>query len=234
MKIVGCDLHAGQQTIAMVDTETGEFTEKTLIHEGDAVRAYYAALEGSVVVGIEATGAMQWFLELLEELGIECRVGHPAKIRAQETRKQKHDRRDARLLLQLLSEDRFPEIWMPSIELRERPARFDVTQSWRLGSRSSGYRRRTRRSRLHIVEESRGTPMFPISRLIRLDPKFRACRAEERVLCGIDDNGGVPTPYCQITWLRMCDLSKVLNPVVKLGRISVAVKKARLFVNSVN
>jgi len=46
MKIVGCDLHAGQQTIAMVDTETGEFTEKTLFHEGDAVRAFYAALEG--------------------------------------------------------------------------------------------------------------------------------------------------------------------------------------------
>ena len=40
-----------------------------------------------MVVGIEATGAMQWFLELLvlellEELGIVCRVGHPAKIRA--------------------------------------------------------------------------------------------------------------------------------------------------------
>jgi hypothetical protein len=27
MKIVGCDLHARQQTIAMVDTETGEFTD---------------------------------------------------------------------------------------------------------------------------------------------------------------------------------------------------------------
>ena len=46
-----------------------------------------------MVVGIEATGAMQRFLELLEELGIEYRVGHPAKIRAAETRKQKHDRR---------------------------------------------------------------------------------------------------------------------------------------------
>ena len=34
MKIIGCDLHARQQTIAMVDTETGEFTEKTLSHEG--------------------------------------------------------------------------------------------------------------------------------------------------------------------------------------------------------
>jgi hypothetical protein len=45
--------------------------------KGMAVREFYAALEGPVVVGIEATGAMQWFLELLEELGIECRVGHP-------------------------------------------------------------------------------------------------------------------------------------------------------------
>jgi transposase len=83
MKLVCCDLHARQQTIAMVDTETGEFSEKTLTHEGNEVREFYAALVGPVVVGIEATGAMRWFLELLEELGIECRVGHPAKIRAQ-------------------------------------------------------------------------------------------------------------------------------------------------------
>src|SRR6266567_1115313 len=120
MKILGCDLHAKQQTIAMVDTETGEFTEKTLSHEGNEVREFYAALEGPVVVGIEATGAMQWFLELLEELGIVCRVGHPAKIRAAETRKQEHDRRDARLMLDLLMrEDGFPEIWMPSSEQRD-------------------------------------------------------------------------------------------------------------------
>ena len=45
MKIVGCDLHAKQQSIAMVDTETGEFTEKTLSHEGNEVREFYAGLE---------------------------------------------------------------------------------------------------------------------------------------------------------------------------------------------
>jgi len=120
MKIVGCDLHAKQQSIAMVETDTGELIERTLSHEGNAVREFYAALEGPVVVGIEATGSMQWFLELLDELGIECRVGHPAKIRAAETRKQKHDRRDARLILDLLTmEDRFPAIWMPSTEQRD-------------------------------------------------------------------------------------------------------------------
>ena len=111
MKIVGCDLHARQQSIAMVDTETGELTEKRLLHEGNAVRDFYASLEGPVVVGIEATGAMQWFLELLEELGIDCRVGHPAKIRAAE---QKHDRRDAEVILDLLMmKDRFPAFGCP-------------------------------------------------------------------------------------------------------------------------
>jgi len=119
MKIVGCDLHARQQSIAMLDTGTGEITEKTLGHEGNAVREFYSALEGPVVVGIEATGSMQWFLALLDELGIECRVGHPAKIRAAETRKQKHDRRDARLILDLLMKEDFPVIWMPSTEQRD-------------------------------------------------------------------------------------------------------------------
>ena len=119
MKIIGCDLHARQQTIAMLDTDTGELEEKTLGHEGETVREFYSALSGPILVGIEATGSMQWFLEVMEELGIECRVGHPAKIRKAETRKQKHDRRDARLLLTLLAENRFPTIWMPSSEQRD-------------------------------------------------------------------------------------------------------------------
>ncbi len=65
----------------MLDSDTGELEEKTLEHEGDTVREFYSALPGPILVGIEATGSMQWFLELMEELGIECRVGHPAKIR---------------------------------------------------------------------------------------------------------------------------------------------------------
>jgi transposase len=119
MKIIGVDLHARQQTIAMLDTDTGELVEKLLEHEGEKVRKFYSALPGPVLVGIEATGSMQWFLSLMEELGMECRVGHPAQIRKAETRKQKHDRRDARLLLRLLAENRFPTIWMPSSEQRD-------------------------------------------------------------------------------------------------------------------
>jgi Transposase len=107
MKIIGCDLHAAQQTIAMLDRETGEVVERTLTHEAGTVREFYAALPAPVVVGLEATGSMGWFLQLLDELGITYQVGHPATIRKAETRKQKHDRRDAALLLQLLTENRF-------------------------------------------------------------------------------------------------------------------------------
>src|SRR5512133_3946950 len=88
MKIVGCDLHARQQSIAMVDTETGELTEKRLMHEGNAVRDFYASLEGPVVVGIEATGAMQ-FLERrvaserrASVSGQECTPAKPTRCRA--------------------------------------------------------------------------------------------------------------------------------------------------------
>ncbi len=119
MRIIGVDLHTRQQTIAMLDTETGEVVEKILRHEAERVREFYSSLPGQVLVGIEATGSMHWFLKLMEELGIDCQVGHPAKIRAAEPRKQKHDRRDAALLLKLFAEDRFPSIWMPSREQRD-------------------------------------------------------------------------------------------------------------------
>ena len=119
MRIIGCDLHAAQQTIAMLDGDTGEVVERTLTHDGEMVREFYASIPRPAVVGIEATGSMGWFLRLLEELAIPCRVGHPAAVRKAETRRQKHDRRDADLLLKLLVEERFPAIWIPSTEQRD-------------------------------------------------------------------------------------------------------------------
>jgi transposase len=117
MRIIGCDLHARQQTLAILDTTTGDVVNLQLMHEGNQVREFYSTLPRPALVGIEAGGSMPWFLNLMEELEIQCRVGDPAQIRAAEPRKQKHDRRDAELILKLLAEDRFPAIWLPSKEL---------------------------------------------------------------------------------------------------------------------
>jgi transposase len=149
MRLIGCDLHASQQSIAMLDCDTGVVVEKTLKHEGGTVREFYASILAPVVVGIEATGSMGWFLRLMEELAIECRVGHPTAIRKAETRRQKHDRRDAALLLQLLAEDRFPAIWMPSIELRDLRALLLHRHQW--------VRMRTRvQNALHAIAMAHG------------------------------------------------------------------------------
>lgn len=56
MRIIGCDLHARQQTLAMLDTETGEIVNLTLEHEDNCVREFYSKLPWPVLVGIEATG----------------------------------------------------------------------------------------------------------------------------------------------------------------------------------
>src|SRR5260370_24998941 len=101
MRIIGVDLHARQQTVAMLDTDSGELTEKTLKHACDQVRKFYSALPGQVLVGLEATGSMHWFLELLEELGLERQVGHTPKLHAPEPGSQKHHRIDGPFALQL-------------------------------------------------------------------------------------------------------------------------------------
>src|SRR5216683_489579 len=46
-------------------------------------------------------------------------IGDAAEIKRLRVRKQKTDRLDAKLLLKLLLEDRFPRIWVPSPENRD-------------------------------------------------------------------------------------------------------------------
>ncbi len=119
MIIIGCDLHTRSEQIAMLDTETGEFEERRLEHEDGEVRRFYAGLKEPALVGIESTGYTRWFADLLAELGHELVVGEAGKIRAKETRKQKHDRRDAEHILNLLLRGDFPKIWLPSAEERD-------------------------------------------------------------------------------------------------------------------
>jgi len=119
MLIIGCDFHPGFQQVAIFDNQTGEIQERRLRHREEA-EPFYRALAGQEVrVGMEACGHYPWFERLLAELGQELWLGDAGKIRAQAVRQQKTDRRDAAHLLQLLLENRFPRIWVPSLEERD-------------------------------------------------------------------------------------------------------------------
>ena len=122
MMIIGVDYHPSSQQIAFLLEETGEYGERQLNHsEGEAERFYEDLQQRGirVRVGMEATGYARWFERLLAQLSFELWIGDPAEIKAKRVRKPKTDREDARLLLKLMLEDRFPRIWVPSPENRD-------------------------------------------------------------------------------------------------------------------
>ena len=114
MMVIGCDYHPSWQQICWLDTLTGETGEQQLEHVSGEAEKFYRGLPGTALIGMESTGNCQWFVELLATLQHEVWIGDAAKIRACEVRQQKHDRRDAALILKLLMEGRFPRIWTPS------------------------------------------------------------------------------------------------------------------------
>jgi transposase len=119
MKIVGCDFHPGWQQVAVFDSETGEIVERKLSHQGGEAEQYYRELGSPALVGLEACGNSQWFIELAEQLGHEVWVGDAAQIRASYVRRQKTDKRDAQHILRLLLEQRYPRLWRPSSAQRD-------------------------------------------------------------------------------------------------------------------
>ena len=116
MMIIGCDFHPRFQQIAFVDQETGEYGQRRLSHPAEAEKFYRSLAGKPVRIGAEATGNFRWFRRLLQELGHEFLLGDAGAIRASVTRRQKTDKRDARHILKLLVEDRFPDVWQPPVE----------------------------------------------------------------------------------------------------------------------
>ncbi len=116
MMIIGCDFHPRMQQIAYLDKDTGECGERRLSHPQEAAEFYRSLCGRRVRIGVEATGNFRWFRRLMNELGHEVLLGDPSQIHASNPRRQKTDKRDARHLLTLLLEDRFPLVWQPSEE----------------------------------------------------------------------------------------------------------------------
>jgi len=119
MMIIGCDFHPSWQQISWLDSETGETGEQKLVHGDGQAKSFYGQLTAPALIGMEATGNSQWFIELVQDLGHELWVGDAAAIRASYVRKQKTDRRDAAHILKLVVEGRFPRLWTPDQEQRD-------------------------------------------------------------------------------------------------------------------
>jgi transposase len=98
------------QTVAYCDLADGEIHLAQLDHRKGDVRDFYSRLKGQVIVGLEATGYSSWFEAMLEELGHTVWTGHAAEIRRRANWRQKNDRRDAELILEIMLRGDFPQV----------------------------------------------------------------------------------------------------------------------------
>lgn len=113
------DFHARKQFVSYCDSETGEIKRRELNHQTDDVRGFYRQFQGEVIVGFEASGYAAWFEALLEQLGHTVWVGDAAEIRRRARRRQKNDRKDADLILDLMLKGEFPKLHRRSLQSSE-------------------------------------------------------------------------------------------------------------------
>jgi transposase len=114
---IGCDYHPQQQTLAWMDTEDGVIRFSVLKDQRpEQVREFLRQFPGGTMIGMEATGACDWFERVVAEAGHVLLVGDAKKIRKMAPSRHKTDRRDAEHLLTLLLQDRFPALWRRPLE----------------------------------------------------------------------------------------------------------------------
>jgi transposase len=163
----GVDFHARQQLVKWCTTEVGEIHEQSLGHQSVAeVRKFYAQFTGEVIVGFETSGYSSWFEAMLEELGHQVWIGHATEIRKRARSRQKTDRRDAELILDLLLKQEFPRIHRLTAASRE------VLRQLRYRHRLVQLRTRSYNS-LQAIALSAG---------VSLRARLRTCKGQELLL----------------------------------------------------
>jgi membrane peptidoglycan carboxypeptidase len=80
MIIIGCDFHPSFQQIAVFDPATGATTNHKLMHATGEAERFYRRLTSAGLVGIEAVGNDQWFVQLLRKLDHEVWIGDAAQM----------------------------------------------------------------------------------------------------------------------------------------------------------
>ena len=108
---IGVDYHPYQQTVAYWETGDGEIKYRQFLHSDKAaLKRFYAGCGKGSVIGVEATGSLQWFERMLFDNGIELLIGDPRLIRRKALSRHKNDFRDAETILDLLMNDQFPRV----------------------------------------------------------------------------------------------------------------------------
>ena len=76
---IGIDFHPYQQTIAFCKVADGEIKSRQFRHsDKKALREFYRQCSSDSMIGVEATGSLDWFEKMLCSLGLKLKIGKRA------------------------------------------------------------------------------------------------------------------------------------------------------------
>ncbi len=108
---IGVDYHPYQQTVAYWETGDDEIRYRQFLHSDKAaLKRFYGGCGKSTIIGVEATGSLEWFERMLFDNGMELLIGDPRLIRRKALSRHKNDFRDAETILDLLMNGQFPRV----------------------------------------------------------------------------------------------------------------------------
>lgn len=122
MNVVGIDLHKRYMQVAVLDGD-GNLTEETRINNDTnhhSLRMFLARLEPDSRIVLESSSVWYGVYSYIEGAGFEAVLSNPLKTKAIAYGKVKTDRRDARVLAELLRMDYVPPCHVPTREGMER------------------------------------------------------------------------------------------------------------------
>jgi len=118
-KYIGCDMHKKFSVFVTMD-ELGKLEAAVKVaNDSLELSSYLKTLTPGTPVAVEASGGWYWFVERLEEAGMEVRLVHPLEAKKRLAGRHKTDSIDAAGLAMRLRNGTLPEVWIPPANLRD-------------------------------------------------------------------------------------------------------------------
>jgi transposase len=118
---LGLDLHRKYSQVCVLDEKGKELLQERLFHEDERqVMEFFAQFPPETQVAMEACGGWMWISDMLEAMGLDVHLAHPAGVKLIAQSRLKTDRVDARVLAQLLRTRFLPEAYLAPSHLRDK------------------------------------------------------------------------------------------------------------------
>ena len=118
-KYIGCDMHKKFSVFVTMDERGRVEAPFKVANDSLELQAYVRSLAAGTPVAVEASGGWYWFVDVLEEAGLDVRLVHPLEAKKRMPGRNKTDTIDATGLAMLLRNGTLPEVWIPPATLRD-------------------------------------------------------------------------------------------------------------------